>query len=86
LPHITLMENDKLYRMMVAKMQEIAFVPPQQMGLFTPLYKRIVPVFKEYPLKSLVFLSLAATFIAFIVFGSYLIRLASILQLGAFYP
>ena len=80
------MDNDKFYKLMVEKMQEIAVVPPQELGILTPFYKKIVPVFKHSPLKSLVFLSMAATVIAFILFGSLVIRLTSILQMGAFHP
>ena len=37
-------------------MQEIAVVPPQELGILTPFYKKIVPNFKHSPLKSLLFL------------------------------
>ena len=80
------MDHDRIYQSMVAKMQEMAVVPPQRLGLLTPLYKKVVPVFKISPLKSLVFLSLVATFTAFMLFGSRLVKLASILQAGAFHP
>ena len=81
-----LMDHDRIYRSLVAKMQEMAVVPPQRLGLLTPFYKKVVPVFKTSPLKSLLFLSVAATFSAFILFGSRLVKLASILQAGAFHP
>ena len=80
------MDHDSLYQSLVAKMQEMAVVPPQKLGLLTPFYKKVVPNFKISPLKSLLFLSVVATFSAFMLFGSRLVKLASILQAGAFNP
>lgn len=77
------MKNDTFYRELVAKMEEISLVPPQSVGPFTGMYKRIVPQFKVYPWRSAVVLSFAATAVLYFLFGTkLLVRLASILQYG----
>jgi hypothetical protein len=63
-------------------MHEVAVVPPQQVGPFTPLYKRIVPWFKYFPLKSAVIVALFVSFFLYIILGITLVKLASLLQFG----
>lgn len=67
---------------MVAKMHEVAVVPPQQIGPFTLLYKRIVPWFKFYPLKGALVVALFASLFLYIFAGITLVKLASLLQFG----
>lgn len=80
LPLSLIMENDFFYQQLVAKMQQVSIVPPQNMGPLTPLYKRLVPQFKHFPFKALIPLSLLAILFAYLIFGTKLVRLASILQ------
>jgi len=82
LPPFTIMKEDKIYKLLVSKMQEIALVPPQTIGSFTPLYKKIVPRFKYYPWKSALIISLASTISLYLVLGSTLVKIASLLQFG----
>lgn len=75
-------KEDIYYQQLVRKMAEVALVTPQNVGPFTPLYKRLTPYLKQKPWKAL---SLGAIFITgflYILFGSLLVRLASILQFG----
>jgi len=63
-------------------MQQVAVVPPQTVGPFTPLYKRFVPQLKYFPFRTLIPLSLLAILFAYIIFGTRLVKLASLLQLS----
>lgn len=74
--------KDKTYQLLVAKMKEISEVPPQEIGPFTPLYKRFVPYVKFNPWKSALALSIVLTLVLYLFFGIRWIRLISLLQLG----
>lgn len=74
------MRNDRFYEKLVLKMQEVSVVPPQNLGLFTPLYRKLVPQFKFFPLKALVPLSFLFILGAYLLFGTLMVRLAEILQ------
>jgi len=76
------MKNEKIYQLLVEKMREMSVVPPQEVGLFTGVYKKIVPYLKVNPWKSAFLISFLSTFLAYIVFGKALVTLASILQFG----
>lgn len=76
------MKKDKLYQLLVSRMQEAAVVPPQNVGPFTYLYKRIVPRFKVKPWFGAGVISLISTFLAYLMFGTTLIKIASLLQFG----
>jgi hypothetical protein len=68
--------------MLVTKMQEVAVVPPQTVGPFTGIYKRIVPSLKVAPWRSVVLTSFLLTCCLYFLFGPLLVRLASFLQFG----
>lgn len=74
------MKNDKYYRELVLKMHEVSVVPPQTVGPLTPLYRLLVPQLKYFPFKALVVLSFLFVFLAYLVFGAWLVRLAELLQ------
>ena len=74
------MKNDKLYDLLVAKMHEVMVVPPQTVGPLTPIYKKVVPQFKYFPFKALLPISLFAIFMAYLMFGTWLVKLAELLQ------
>lgn len=76
------MKEDKLYQLLVTKMREVSSLPPQQMGPFTTIYKRVVPHLKFYPWKSIIFISFFFTTLLYLVFGIKIIKLASLLQFG----
>lgn len=76
------MKQDKFYQILIAKMHEVAVLPPQTVGPFTPIYKRVVPRFKVYPWKSIAVLSLFGTVFLYFLFGPALVKLASVLQYG----
>ena len=63
-------------------MQEVSDVPTQEMGLFTPFYKKIVPQFKYRLWKSGAALSFLGALFLYLVFGSLVVKLASVLQFG----
>ena len=76
------MKEDKAYQLLLAKMQEVSSVPPQSFGPFTPIYKIVVPYFKFYPWISVSLISAILVFFLYFIFGTTLIRLASLLQYG----
>lgn len=76
------MKNDALYQNLVLKMREVAILPPQEVGPFTCLYKRVVPQFKNQTWKSTSILALFATCLLYILFGTTLVRVVSTLQFG----
>jgi hypothetical protein len=76
------MKKDELYNKLVIKMHEASIVPPQDVGIFTPFYKRIVPQLKLYPWKMAIILSIIAGFGMYFLLGSALVKLVSILQIG----
>lgn len=75
-------EKDKTYEILLSKMQEIALVPPQTVGPFTPIYKKIVPLFKFYPVRSISLVAFISAILLYLILGSLSVRIASILQFG----
>ncbi len=81
--HITMNNNsDKTYKLLVARMHEVAAVPPQEFGSLTFIYKRIVPYLKFSPWKSAGILSFITASLLYLIFGAYLVKLATLLQFG----
>lgn len=76
------MNDEKLYQLLVQRMQEVAVVPPQTVGPLTPLYKRVVPQLKWQPWRSVAAVSFVATIALYILFGVRVVHLASLLQYG----
>lgn len=76
------MRNPSTYQLLVAKMQEVSVVPPQTVGPFTGAYKRIVPFLKFAPWRAALLLSVSVTVFLYLIFGSTLVKIASILQFG----
>lgn len=76
------MNRDKTYELLLNKMHEVTVVPSQQLGGLTPLYKKIVPFFKFYPWRSAFIISLIGVLFLYLLLGSVLIRVASILQIS----
>lgn len=76
------MNNDKLYRELVAKMQEMAIVPPQTIGPLTFAYKRLVPYLKYAPWRSTLSVSFLLSIFLYLFIGSTIVKIASLLQIG----
>ncbi len=76
------MKKDEFYQNLVAKMREVSQLPPQRIGPLTPFYKLVVPQFKYSPWKSGAAFSLLGTLFLYLIFGSLVVKLASILQFG----
>lgn len=76
------MKNDKTYQILVARMNELALVPPQEIGFLTFIYKRLVPYFKFSPWRSSIVLAFLFAILLYFFLGSTLIKIASILQFG----
>lgn len=79
---MTHMKNEQTYRLLVAKMHEVAMVSPQTIGPFTPLYKRVVPFLKFSPWRSTILISMLTSAVLYILLGSILVKIASTLQFG----
>ena len=76
------MIEDVFYNQLVDKMTEVSAIKPQSVGPFTGIYKRITPLVKEKPYKALSLGSLFSAAFLYLLFGSLLVKLASILQYG----
>lgn len=76
------MKEDRVYQLLKIRMQEVSSLPPQSIGRFTPIYKVVVPYFKYYPWISLSLISAILVFCLYFLFGTTLVRLASLLQFG----
>ncbi|MCL4338413.1 hypothetical protein M1271_01855 [Patescibacteria group bacterium] len=76
------MDNDKTYQLLVDKMHEVAAIPTQEVGNFTIAYKKLVPFLKYYPWKSAIILSFISVSLLYLIFGTFLVKVASMLQFG----
>ncbi|MBI4066971.1 hypothetical protein HY407_01205 [Candidatus Gottesmanbacteria bacterium] len=74
--------KDLLYQKLVERMTEVAIVAPQRVGPLTVLYKRITPHVKKRPWKALFITSSFASFFIYLLLGSLVVKLASLLQFG----
>lgn len=74
--------EDIFYQQLVRKMTEVAIVSPQDVGPFTPIYKRVTPYLKRKPYKALTLTAIVTTAILYLLIGPFLVKLASILQIG----
>ena len=74
--------TDIAYQKFVARWEEVMELPPQRLGPFTGIYKRVVPGLKIMPWP---FLALFAIFIVaalYILIGSAVTFIVSLLQRG----
>lgn len=72
----------KTYQLLLAKMHEIASIPPQEVGPFTPMYKKVAPYFKFSPWRATSAISFLSAFFLYLLLGATLVRIVSILQFG----
>lgn len=70
------------YQKFVARWEEVMELPPQRLGPLTPLYKVFVKHLKVMPWPLLVFGSLVVVFGLYLLIGSAITFLVSLLQRG----
>lgn len=61
-------------------MDEVCIVAPQDLGFFTPLYKKITAPLKISPWKIILPLAFIFCFLAQLAIGQIMIKTASVLQ------
>lgn len=70
------------YRRFVKRWEEVTDLPPQTVGPLTPLYKAIVRRLKVMPWPALVLCSLVVVIGLYLLIGSAITLLVSLLQRG----
>jgi len=73
---------DTTYRKFVKRWEEVTDLPPQTVGPLTPFYKVIVRRLKVMPWPALVLSSLVVVIGLYLLIGSAVTLLVSILQKG----
>lgn len=76
------MKNDELYNKLRERMYAVSSVPPQDIGLFTPFWRKIVPHIKESPIRFLMLGGFLSTLFTWVLLGSLIVRIVSLLQYG----
>jgi hypothetical protein len=74
--------SDVLYKKFVKRWEEVTDLPPQTMGPLTPFYKKAVMRLKVMPWPLLVIGSLFTVICLYLLIGSTITLLVSILQKG----
>lgn len=74
--------SDTTYHKFVKRWEEITDLPPQTVGPFTPYYKKSVKRLKIMPWPALVLASICIVIAIYLVIGSAVTILTSILQRG----
>ncbi|HUD19199.1 MAG TPA: hypothetical protein VMR81_02045 [Patescibacteria group bacterium] len=74
--------NSDLYRRFVKRWEEVTDLPPQTVGPLTPFYKSFVGRLKVMPWPLLVFGSLVLVVGLYVLLGSAVTLLVTILQRG----
>jgi len=73
---------DALYKKFVKHWEEVTDVPPQTLGRFTPFYKEVTKRLKIMPWPALVGVSAILVIALYLVLGSAVTFVVSILQRG----
>lgn len=73
---------DATYQKFVKRWEEVIDIPPQTFGPLTPYYKKIVRRLKVMPWSALVFCSLVLATGLYLLIGSAITLLVSLLQKG----
>jgi len=71
-----------LYQKFVKRWEEVTDLPPQTLGPLTPLYRMLVSKLKVMPWPLLVVVSIAVVFGIYVLIGSGIALLVSVLQRG----
>jgi hypothetical protein len=74
--------TDTTYRKFVKRWEEVMDLPPQNVGPLTPYYKALVRRLKVMPWPALVLCSLILVIGLYLLIGSAITLLVSILQRG----
>ena len=74
--------TDFVYQKFVKRWQEVTELPPQSVGPLTPVYKRLVRFLKVMPWPLLVLSSLFLVLGLYILIGSAITFIVSVLQRG----
>lgn len=74
--------NDLTYQKFVARWEKVIDLPPQTLGPLTPFYKTCVRLLKVMPWPYFVFLSIAVVIGLYVVVGSAITILVTLLQKG----
>jgi hypothetical protein len=74
--------SDPTYQKFVKRWEEVTDLPPQEVGKLTPFYKIIAKRLKVMPWPALVGLSLALVVGLYLLIGSAVTNISSILQRG----
>ncbi len=73
---------DTIYTKFVKRWEEVTEVPPQTVGPLTPIYKRAVKRLKVMPWPALVLSGILFVLALYILIGSTITLIVSILQRG----
>ena len=74
--------TDITYQRFVKRWEEVTDLPPQSIGVLTPFYKWITRRIKVMPWIWLITASVAVALILFLIFGSTITTLVTLLQRG----
>jgi hypothetical protein len=74
--------TDTLYNKFVKRWEEVTDLPPQSVGPLTPYYKKVVTKLKIMPWPLLVVGSLLLVICLYLLIGSAITLLVSLLQRG----
>lgn len=74
--------SDLLYQKFVRRWEQVIDLPPQTLGPLTPLYKALVRLLKVMPWPYFVLLSIAVVIGLYVLVGSAITILVTILQRG----
>ena len=74
--------SDKVYRNVINRWKDVVDLPPQELGLLTPYYKRTVKRLKAAPWQYLFLSGVIFGMGLYAVFGPSISSIASILQRG----
>jgi hypothetical protein len=74
--------SDLLYDKLLKRWEEVTDLPTQQLGPFTPVYKAVTKRLKVMPWPLLVLISIAVVVAIYVILGSAVTFLVSILQRG----
>jgi hypothetical protein len=74
--------TDPVYQKFVKRWQEVTELPPQQLGPLTPIYHTLVKRFKVMPWPALIIISIVLVVALYLLIGSTISIVVSILQRG----
>lgn len=77
------MREDKLYQKLKQKMLLVSSLPPQEVGLFTPIWKNIAIVIKNRPITVFTFSAFLTSLLIWFLLGTTaIVKVVTILQYG----